>query len=352
MLDTQQTISTAAVSKLSKGAAPRNYLAALALFLLPAISVELLTGDISLRNFFHPIGFLLLTITYGGALLLIRETVVRWKKGFASILVLAAAYGMVNEAICSKGFFDPHFYAVVENGLEGFGRWFGINVPWALSISIFHAIFSIIVPFVIVSAIFPGPKAPDGTESSACRERWVGNGLYAAIMIIFVSVIAFSFMVLSPTATHYKYSEGPGPIALVLSLIAVDILIAWKLPAPRPHRWRLRLPTPAFFVFGVVYAFAYFVSSRILRATGSPVAFVAFDLLFFVALPLWFFFKLPEPPSRGKIALVTGLLVPLLMVAKRVGSGGVVAAIIVIALLIIAFLRSGRGIQERASPFS
>lgn len=175
----------------------RNYLAALALFLLPAISVELLTGNTSLANFLTPVAFILLSMTYGGALLLMRESVARWGKGFASVLVLAAAYGMVNEGITSKGFFDPHFYAVVENGLQDFGRWFGINVPWALSISIFHATFSIIVPLVIVSAIFPGPK------------RWLGSKLYAALLILFVALMAFSFHVLSPTATHYKYNEGP-----------------------------------------------------------------------------------------------------------------------------------------------
>src|SRR5579884_2379241 len=132
---------------------------------------------------------------------------------------------MVNEGLGSKGFFDPHFYAVVENGLEGFGRWFGINVPWALSISIFHATFSIIVPIVIVSAMFPAP------------ERWIGNRLYAALMVLFVAVLAISFAALSPAATHYRYNEGPGPVGLVLCLIALDILLAWKLPTPRVRRW-------------------------------------------------------------------------------------------------------------------
>lgn len=317
---------------------PRNYLAALTLFLLPAVSVELLTGDISLRNFFHSIGFFLLTITYGGALLLIRETVVRWNKGFASVFIFAAAYGMVNEAICSKGFFDPRFYAVVENGLQGFGRWFGINVPWAISISIFHATFSIIVPFVIVSAIFPSRKGPDSAESS--RERWIGNVLYAALMIVFAAVLAFSFMVLSPTATHYKYNEGPGPIVLILSLIALDILIAWRMPTLHPRRWHLRIPAPAFFLIGAIFAFAYFVSTRILHATNSPIAYVAFDLAIFVALPAWLLCRLPKPSPNGKVALAAGLLFPMLTIGRGRGSGGTFAAIVVTALLIIAFIRT------------
>jgi hypothetical protein len=306
-----------------RGQNTRNeYLAALTLLLLPAISVELLTGDTTLRNFFNPVAFILLTITYGGALLLMRETAVRWGKGFPSVLVFAAGYGMVNEALTSKGFFDPHFYAVAANGLEGFGRWFGINVPWAVSISIFHATFSIIVPLVIVSAIFPG------------RERWLGNKTYAALMVAFVSTVTFSFRVLSPPATHYRYNEGPGPLALILALLALDIVIAWKLPALHPRRWRLRLPAAALFALGVLYALAYFVSTRILHATGSPIAFVALDLLLFAAVPLLLFFKLPEPSSRGKVALVAGLLFPMMLTAARGGGPGRIFAVIVVVVLI------------------
>lgn len=314
--------------------APSRKYAALTLFLLPAISVELLTGNTSLANFLNPAVFFLLSMTYGGALLLVRETVVRWGKGFISVVVLAGAYGMVNEGITSKGFFDPHFYAVVENGLQGFGRWFGINVPWALSISIFHATFSIIVPLVIVSAIFPGSG------------RWLGNRLYGALLVLFVALMVFSFHVLSPTATHYKYNEGPGPIALILSLIALDILVAWKLPAPHPRRWPVRFPVPALFALGVVYAFAFFISTRILRATGSPIAFVAFYLVLFVALPVWLLLKLPEPSARGKVALAAGLLAPILAVGSRKGAGGAFAAVIVIAVLIIGFVRNPPGTAE------
>ena len=305
-----------------------KYLAALTLLLLPAISVELLTGDTTLRNFFNPIAFVVLTITYGGALLLMRETVVRWGKDFTSVLVFAAGYGMVNEALTSKGFFDPHFYAVAANGLEGFGRWFGINVPWAVSISIFHATFSIIVPLVIVSAIFPG------------RERWLGNKTYAALMVAFVSTVTFSFRVLSPPATHYRYNEGPGPLSLILTLLALDIVVAWKLPELHPRRWPLRLPSPALFGLGIVYAFAYFVSTPILHATGSPVAFIALDLLLFAAVPVLLLFKLPEPSSRGKVALAAGLLFPMMLTAARGGGPGrVFAAITVVVLIATAWAR-------------
>ncbi len=66
-----------------------NYTAAAILFLLPAISVELLTGNTRLPTYLSPLVFIILNITYGGALLLVRETVVRWGKGFPSILMFS-----------------------------------------------------------------------------------------------------------------------------------------------------------------------------------------------------------------------------------------------------------------------
>ena len=307
-----------------------RYLAPLALFLLPAVSVELLTGNTSLAIFRDPPTFIIVNITYGGALLLVRETVIRWGQGFASVVVLAAAFGPVTEGIGTKGFFNPHFYAVASNHLEGFGRWFGINVPWAVSISIFHAIFSILVPLVIVSAIFPGLE----------RRRWIGNRIYCALIVAFVAVIALSHQVLSTKIWHYRYDEGPGPIALVAAFIALDILIAWKLPASRSRRWQLQPPALTLFVAGAVYVFAYVFSTPILHATGQPVAFVAVDLGFFVVLPVWLLCKLPEPSSRGKVALAAGLLVPLLTIARGRGPGSLFAAIIVTAMIIIALIRS------------
>lgn len=316
--------------------AQKSYSAALALFLFPAVAVELLTGNTSLANFIRPGVLLVLTMIYGGGVLLIRETVTRWGKGFASILLLAAGYGMVNEGLCSKGFFDPRFYAVVASGLTGYGRWFGINVPWALSMSIFHAAFSVIVPLIIVSAIFPG------------RERWIGNGLYSALLVAFVATIAFSFAVLSSSSTHYRYDEGPGPIALILVLLVLDILIAWKLPVADFRRWQVRLRAPALFALGAVYALAFFAASHIVHAAGSPFVFIAFYLAFFVASPVWLLCKLPEASSRGRIALAAGLLLPLLVAASAAGAGRLTAAVVVVALLAIALVRAGRSTSAAA----
>ena len=302
-----------------------NYPAALLLFFLPAISVELLTGDTPLVTYLDPITFVILNLTYGGTLLLIRETVVRWDKGFASVLVLAAGYGMLAEAIDTKGFFAPHFYAVAGSGLEGFGRGFGINVPWAVNISIFHAVFSIIVPLVIVSAIFQSPRP------------WIGNKSYAVLLVAVIACSAFSFEVLSLAPDYYHYSEGPGPIILILALMAALIVLAWKLSTRSPQRWPLRMNALALFILGYAYTVAFNFPHLVQRATGSPGIYIAFMLAVYVALPLLLAFKLQKPTERGKVALAGGLLMPLMVAGIHGRAGSLVAVVVLLTVLAVAF---------------
>ena len=111
---------------------PRARYAAVVTFLLvPAVVVEFLTGNMTLAVFADPIILVILFGSYGSGAVLARELTLRWQKGFASTLIFGAVYGMFNETMASGGFFDPHFYAVVGNGLENYGRWGGeMSFAW------------------------------------------------------------------------------------------------------------------------------------------------------------------------------------------------------------------------------
>jgi probable HAF family extracellular repeat protein len=52
---------------------------------------------------------LVLTALYGSGSILIRELSLRWRKGWPSILALGAAYGIVEEGLMVKSFFDPNW---------------------------------------------------------------------------------------------------------------------------------------------------------------------------------------------------------------------------------------------------
>ena len=310
-----------------------NYPAAVLLVLTPAISVELMTGNTSLAQFVFPPTFILLNVIYGGALLLIRETVARRHKGFATVLVLAAGYGMVNEAICTKGFFDPKFYAVVADGLEGFGRYFGINVAWAVSISIIHAVYSIIVPYLIISMIFPGSNP------------WIGNRAYAALCVVLIAACIFAFHFIGLPPDHYHYDEGPGPLLLILALMASLVIIALGMRPVQVPKWDVHLHPVLLFILGTAFIFAFWFLPGVVRTIStSPIAFIVYHLACFVGLPLWLVLKLPEPAARGKIALLAGLLSLFMassFLAGITGSPGRLFPVVyVLALLVAASLRA------------
>jgi hypothetical protein len=57
------------------------------LFLSPIIG-ELLSGSAPPAEFFNPLGFIMLTILYGGGAILVRELTYRWGKGWPTLLIL------------------------------------------------------------------------------------------------------------------------------------------------------------------------------------------------------------------------------------------------------------------------
>ena len=308
-----------------------NYAAAAALFFLPAISVELLTGNTRLSTYFSPITFIIDNITYGAALLLIRETVVRWGKGFPSILMFALGYGMLNEALSTKGFFDPRFYSVVSDKLEGFGRVYGINVPWALNITVVHAVFSILVPYLIITTLFPG------------RDRWIGSKLYVTLLLALIAETVFCFYMIALPPSHYHYDEGPSPLLLIIALLAALILAAWKMPGMQFSKWNIRLPAAVLFVLGLLYTLAYMFLPGVVRRLDSAAAYNLFILVFFIALPILAIIKLPALPPRDTVTLAAGLIFPVTLFGLLAHTPGTLVGVAVVLIVFaMAFVRAGR----------
>lgn len=162
---------------------PVIYPALALLFLAPAIA-ELLAGAAPPAEFFHPIGFILLVILYGGGAILARELMHRWNKGWVSLLVLGAAYGIAEEALACKSFFDPHWKDL--GSLAEFGRWGGVNWVWSLGLTIYHAVFSICIPVLLVYLIFPetrNKKWLHGRHFFKLSVLWILDGIFLFIFI-------------------------------------------------------------------------------------------------------------------------------------------------------------------------
>ena len=180
-------------------------------FLAPAIA-ELLSGSAPPAEFFNPISLLLLASLYGSGALVIREMKVRLSKGYVSMLVLGMVYGIVEEGLMVKSFFDPEWGDLGILGI--YGRWQGVNWVWVEWLTIYHAIFSIAIPITIVELAYPERR----------NESWVGNKKFMGLVVLMGAVTVFGYLFL----TDYR---PPFPQYFLSAAIAtLLILVAWRIP--------------------------------------------------------------------------------------------------------------------------
>ncbi|SPE53578.1 membrane hypothetical protein [Verrucomicrobia bacterium] len=122
------------------------------LLLSPAVG-ELLSGSSPPLQFFNPLFLLLLVGLYGCGALLIREMAIRHQLNSAGILLLGAAYAIVEEGLTCKSFFNPCW---TDTGfLSVYGRTWGVNWVWTFGLTFYHAVVSITVPIFLTEALFP-----------------------------------------------------------------------------------------------------------------------------------------------------------------------------------------------------
>ena len=291
------------------------------LFFLPAISVELLSGNTPLAMYTNPFAFVTLNVIYGGGAILIRETVVRWNKGFASIVLFGVAYGAVNEGLTSKGYFDPHFYSAIEMGLQNVGRFIGINVAWAFSITAFHAMFSVAVPILLVDALYPG------------RNRWLGDESFVFLLALFCGIVALAY-----DLVNVANNPSPGTLAAVLAFIVLCSGAAWAIPDVRMREAVAPRRPIALFGFGALFAFGVIFAGWAVYRLFPSLALHVGILSGVVTLFAWSMVRLPPITGRSQVVLVGGLLTP--MIVSAAIHRLLIPEALVVALLVICWIIS------------
>lgn len=219
-----------------------------ALVLLSPILAEMLSGSSPPMEWLYPIVPLLLIWLYGSGVLVVREAAVRWKTGWPGILLLGAAYGIVEEGLAVKSFFDPGWVDLGDLGW--YGRWLDVNWVWAVWLTIYHAVVSIAIPIFLVDRIWPQARGKPFTSR---------RGFVAAVGFL-VGATVFINLALTP----YR----PSPWHLLGALAAVGFL-AW---AARSHarRWWDRLPSgrpPSPRAYAIA-GFAFLGGSFLIYAAG------------------------------------------------------------------------------------
>jgi len=262
------------------------------LFLSPIIG-ELLSGSAPPAEFFNPLGFVMLTILYGGGAILVRELTYRWGKGWPTLLILGAAYGIAEEGLMCKSFFDPNWPDL--KALGGYGRWAGVNWVWNQGLTIYHCVFSIAIPILLVSIMFPARR----------EQPWISRRKFIVLAILWLANAVFIFLFITP----YR-----PPVAHYLLTIAITVglvVLAGRLPNPVSGEKKKAVRALWFLPVGFLGTFALFFLEWVMPKTGLHPIFLMLLVTGLVILVGWIMLQMSGGggwTERHKLAIASGAL--------------------------------------------
>jgi hypothetical protein len=206
----------------------RRHPVLLFLALTPGIP-EYLSGSSSVAFvLFFPGGtfvfFLFLALNlglYGPGVLLVREAWVRWGRGWGALLLLGAAYGLLEEGTALSTLFDPH--ASVVGGLGHYGRFVGVNWVWLVGVLGVHIVLSVGLPILLLGLALPETRGRSLLTPRALR--WA------------LPIYVADLVVLALIANYWREQ-----LAWLLAAALVAILLVYAA-SRLPHGW-LHPPRP------------------------------------------------------------------------------------------------------------
>jgi hypothetical protein len=209
----------------------RRVAPAIGLFFVTPLVAEFLLGNMTIKM----LGMLaILAPVYGGAALLVRESVRRAGRGWASILVLALAYGILEEAFLTETLFNPNYMGLNLHLLDpAFIAALGIGGWYTVFVLTLHTVWSISVSIALIEAL-----VPDRVTSP-----WIGRLGLGLIAVIFtlaaVSMASYSigqdYHHFAASRTQYFWSA----IALLILIVS-----AFRLPQRSNCAARGGVPPP------------------------------------------------------------------------------------------------------------
>ena len=189
----------------------------LVLMVLSPLVAEYLSGSLSMSQI-NVLPFMMLL--YGAGAVRARELARRTHRGWATILFLGLAYGILEEGIVCQSLFNPHFH-----GLRlldyGFVPSLGIAVPFTVFVLGIHIVWSIAVPIALVEVLFPGRRT----------EPWLGGAGLAVIIVIFMAGAA---MIGAGIMGQEHFMATPAQLGGAALAVLVSAGVAFVFPAERP----------------------------------------------------------------------------------------------------------------------
>jgi len=228
--------------------ATRRSLPALGLFFLSPLVAEFLLGKIPISALFALLG---LAPLYGGGAVLIREVVRRRGWGCPSVVILALAYGVLEEGVTTQSLFNPNYadQRLLDQRHIGF---LGMGAPWTVFVLGLHTVWSITVPIVLIESMSRRP-----------REPWLGKiGLSVYVALFVVGIVATTAIQLGTDS----FVASPAQFAGVAVAIVVLVVIAARI-GRRPRRRTAGAVPPVWLgaVAGLVVSSGWMLTSDMVK---------------------------------------------------------------------------------------
>ncbi|TCN40452.1 hypothetical protein EV644_106380 [Kribbella orskensis] len=188
----------------------RRYWPAAGLFFLAPLVAEFLLGNLPVTKLF---ALFALAPLYGGGAVVIREVARRRGWGYPSIMLLALAFGVLEEGVTTQSLFNPN-YADLRLLDPGHISALGMGAPWTVFVLSIHTLWSITVPIVLVESVSRRP-----------REPWLGTKGFVVICVLFAFGI-FATTAFQLQSDSFLASAGQF-IGVGIALVVLIALAVW-----------------------------------------------------------------------------------------------------------------------------
>jgi hypothetical protein len=189
--------------------ARRRWRVTATLVLLAPIVAEVLSGSTPVTGL---IGLLFFVPMYGAGALLIRELARRRQLHWAGILLLGAAFGLIEEGLIVQAIFHPQAIEAASWGATAGGHVGGLYLAFAVAVVAYHAVWSIALPILLVDLLFPEHR----TTPLFGRAGLLATALCYAAGLALVAVLVH-------TRIAPGYRTAPGGLA-VAGLVVVALV--------------------------------------------------------------------------------------------------------------------------------
>ncbi len=191
-------------------AALRRVAPAVGLFFLAPLVAEFLLGNLPITLL--P-ALVVLAPMYGGGAVLIREVARRRGLGWPSIVLLALAYGVLEEGLTTQSLFNPD-YAGQHLLDDGYVPALGMGAVWTLYVLTLHTVGSVSAPIALV-------------ETLAYERRttpWLGRlGLAVTALLFAVGVAVTTAMNLWAWPYVASVPQLTGAVIGVVALVVIAL---------------------------------------------------------------------------------------------------------------------------------